>query len=164
MKCEQIKELILTDYIDGRMTASAKEGLEKHLMACHDCLEFARVAKAMAVEPFEKMPREKTPENVWMNIKEKITAREESVLMGWLEKIRDIFRSEVGFSRPVMAFAGTCLVVMAIGLVHLTGIDSNFVQMVEARQQEETEYMLAMSLSTPESEAGYGSNVEQYFL
>jgi hypothetical protein len=75
-----------------------------------------------------------------------------------------MFRPQVVFSRPVVAFAGMCVVVMTIGLVHFTGINKSSVDMAAVSQQEETEYVLAMSLSAPENEAGYGSNVEQYFL
>ncbi len=162
MKCEQIQELILTDYIDGRMAPQAKGELEKHLMTCHECLEFARVAKAMAVEPFEKGTREKTPESVWMNIKEELLSQEEQPAPGWLDRLREVFHSQFAFPRPVAAFAGMCFVVMAVTLVHFSNINRMPAQM--SAEQDEVEYMAALSVRSDVPTSGYGTSVEKYFL
>jgi anti-sigma factor RsiW len=162
MKCERIQELILTDYIDGRMTPRAKDGLEKHLMTCHDCLEFARVAKATAVEPFEKGTREKTPESVWMNIKEELLSQEEHGATSWLDRLKEVFHPQFAFPRPVAVFAGMCFVVMAVTLVQFSNINRIPVQM--AADQDEVEYMAALSVRSDIPTSGYGTSVEQYFL
>ncbi len=158
MKCERIQELILTDYIDGWMAPQAKEGLEKHLMTCHDCLEFARVAKAMAVEPFEKGTREKTPESVWMNIKEELLSQEQAGEASWLDRLKEVLHPQFSFPRPVIAFAGVCFVMMVVTLVNFSSINRT------AADQDEVEYMAALSVRSDIPASGYGTSVEQYFL
>lgn len=166
MKCEQIQELILTDYMDERMTPTAKEALEKHLMGCSDCLEFARVAKAASVEPFEGAMREKAPEHLWESIREDILVEQERGSESWLDKFSDVFRPAFTFSRPAAAFAGMAFMVMAVMLVHFSTSNKSSPQI--ASGPEEIEYMAALSVrsdvSSMGSSLGYGTNVEQYFL
>ena len=45
MKCERIREKLLTEYIDGRATETLKMEIEKHLEDCNDCKEYYQTLK-----------------------------------------------------------------------------------------------------------------------
>ena len=44
MKCKKIREIILTDYIDGQLNEKQRSSLGLHLAECKGCKEFSTYA------------------------------------------------------------------------------------------------------------------------
>jgi predicted anti-sigma-YlaC factor YlaD len=54
-KCDQIKDLILTDYIDGELGKDIAAGVEAHLLDCGDCRAFFKEVKNTTSLPFQQV-------------------------------------------------------------------------------------------------------------
>lgn len=77
MNCDQVRDLILTDYVDGQLPEEQKMILDKHLKSCAACHAFALEVKKDLVVPFEAVKSEVVPTAVWENIKDTIDPQEE---------------------------------------------------------------------------------------
>ncbi len=73
--CKDIKDLILTDYIDSETSSETQKQIEGHLLICADCRRFAEEAQKTLVTPFKETERRLPPENLWYAIKEKLEGR-----------------------------------------------------------------------------------------
>ena len=72
MKCEDIKKVILTDYVDGELRGRKIKLVEKHLSECAECRKLLDELKRSAVDPLRKNEYLKPPETVWAGIKEQL--------------------------------------------------------------------------------------------
>ncbi|MEI8176500.1 MAG: zf-HC2 domain-containing protein, partial [Candidatus Omnitrophota bacterium] len=77
MNCKKARELIITDFLDSEIHERERSRLEAHIGGCYDCTEYARAARAAAVEPFDAVIKTVPPERVWRGVLKNITAREE---------------------------------------------------------------------------------------
>jgi|GEM_PF-2924410 len=68
MKCDQARELILTDAIDVEISTEDKRELLTHLVACESCRLLMDRAEADLVRPFEQAVRLVPPPEIWQNI------------------------------------------------------------------------------------------------
>ena len=50
MDCKKTEEIILTDYVDGRLEGRSLEDLEAHLASCNNCRAFASEAGGLSAE------------------------------------------------------------------------------------------------------------------
>ncbi len=73
MNCKKMKELILTDYVDGRLAGRALEELELHLGSCQDCHALVEELRA-AGKLFRAVGQEEPPSEVWYKIRAEIGA------------------------------------------------------------------------------------------
>ncbi|GAX60964.1 transmembrane transcriptional regulator [Candidatus Scalindua japonica] len=109
MKCEQVKELILTDYLDGQMEKVQKTQLEEHLTTCRDCREYNLLTRTAVVEPFYNIEKHNPPEATWNKIREQIYV--EKPLQN--NSIADLFnRAKKLFYFPKSAFAAATVIVL----------------------------------------------------
>ena len=69
MKCKQVREMIMTDYMDGEISAGSLFEVESHLAVCASCRAAADDLQR-AVRPFfrEDVRRTPPPEGVWRSI------------------------------------------------------------------------------------------------
>lgn len=159
MNCDRIQELILTDYLDGRMDESAKKHVEEHLYACPDCLQFARAAKKTAFESFEGLDKVQPPDHVWARIEEAIHEENSSIIRQapqWLERLKSL----ISVPRPVFALATVLILFLAAGTAH---------QFKTNQQAAEgsIEYLVSLadiSAAPSSADNDFGTSVEQYFL
>jgi len=102
MKCEKIRQLLLTDHIDGEIDDNLREEVERHLKTCSACRELERVLRSEISAPLKAAGVMSPPESVWENITEKIhESGKISVLELARERLFDIFT----LKRPVLALA-----------------------------------------------------------
>ena len=77
MKCKEIQEVLLTDYLDGMMNEQNRREAEAHLSSCVYCKEFMEIAIESTVEPFKNAPKlSLSHEKIWQRIKEEIISEE----------------------------------------------------------------------------------------
>jgi hypothetical protein len=76
MRCEKIKELLLTDYIDDSIDINLKEGFNSHIAGCRACRDY-KIKIDKGFLPLFKEPKVNFPQDeVWQNIKTSIEDRQ----------------------------------------------------------------------------------------
>ena len=172
MKCEQIKDLILTEYVDGQMDCSEKSQLEEHLKTCSACREFAQTVQKDLVTPFTDVPVPEVPEKVWHNIKEAIT-EEEVPQPGWKEVVS--FLGNLKALRQAAYFLAGFVIVIGVAMILLKPAPSpdrvvvnNTVAGTVAEEAVAETYLAALDTDLDDVytyvEEGYGTAIEEYFL
>jgi anti-sigma factor RsiW len=160
MKCERIQDLILTDYLDGQLSADQARHIDGHLAQCAACAAFAQTARAAAFEPFRHAGMLTPPDAVWMNIKESIAVQEErsNVFAELWEKVRSLS----AFPKPAFAVATVLALLLGTAVFNPVRLSQ------EASVTDQGEYL--DSLSTVPGElsfnegSGFDTAVERYFL
>ena len=130
MKCEKVKELILTDYADGELSEFSRKELEAHLETCAPCRGFREEAQKMVFEPLRGSGHVQPPEELWQRIKGAILERtSESSLTGLGKRLRSAglrerlqltgrTRLQTVFTarKPLLAFATVMVLILAAGI------------------------------------------------
>jgi predicted anti-sigma-YlaC factor YlaD len=164
MKCEKIRELILTDYIDNQMKEEDDIRLNIHLANCRDCKEFLEAVKNTAVKPFANAKKMEAPGSLWERVKGAVIAeerRESNLVEGMLERLKSVIRM------PRSAFAISTA--MALVLIAVLTVTFKFNQQaLEINREGQFEYS-SYSAEAPASaflnnDDGFGTLVEEYFL
>ncbi|MFA4916090.1 MAG: zf-HC2 domain-containing protein [Syntrophales bacterium] len=91
MRCTEIRDVIMTDFVDGELDAEKAKVVNEHLAECHACRTFESNFVKTAVEPFKNARRENPPPYIWQNIRngvvQKNALKEQNffyILKGWL--------------------------------------------------------------------------------
>ncbi len=156
-KCEAIRDLILTDYIDGELDKAAAGQLEGHLQDCRDCRAFLKEVKAGAALPFVKAQPQPVPAQLWDSIRQNI--ENEGQAPGLMEGFINGFKGLFVFPRLVPVLAS--LVVMLLA----GSMELNTIQVRQAQAKEQGEYLVAlMSPSSQGDNNDAGTPIEHYFL
>lgn len=160
-KCDHIKDLILTDYIDGELDKNAAQVLESHLLDCVDCRAFFKEVKNNVGAPFQQISPEPVPAGLWDAIKEGIEYESQAAhnpLAGFIEKLKGLFV----FPRLVPVLASFIVMFLA-GSVTL-----NTIQLQQAKDKDQGEYLVALMSSPGSTIASEGNDggtpIEHYFL
>jgi anti-sigma factor RsiW len=109
MKCDRIRELIMTVYVDGEASDSEKRLVEEHMASCEACRAFHRDVVEKAVTPLRESGVLELDEAVWVRIKERIGRKQEVPLAGVLEKLRRGLIPE----RPAFALVSVAALLVA---------------------------------------------------
>ena len=165
MTCENIKELILTDYIDDEMNDEEKMRLNMHFAHCHQCKEFFETVKNTVVEPFAGARQIEPPEFIWNRIKKAIAIGQQEKIgfhAALLEKLKSVFY----FPGPTLIMSAITAVVLIIILT--TTLRFSNKAALETNREDQVEYS-TYSVETPVSallnnDGGFGTSVEKYFL
>ncbi len=155
--CNNIKDIILTDYVDNEIDTSVKVQVEKHLQGCLSCQAFAREVKAQLVVPLQQATRQEVPSQMWNNIQNQIIQQQQSS-EGLLVKLQ----SWLSLPRLVPTLVSLAMVVIVTSTLFF---DDQKVK--QARDQEIGSY-LTYVMDSQESSAGennnLGTSIESYFL
>jgi len=158
-KCDHVKDLILTDYIDGQVDKNIAGEIENHLLDCNDCRVFLKEVKSSVIFPLSQIQRLPVPAELWDRIKQNIEDENQAVspLLEFFNKLKGLLL----FPRMVPVFASFILMFVA-GSVTL-----NTIQMQQAQAKDQGEYLV--SLLNPTSTASLdssdpGTPIEHYFL
>jgi len=159
-KCEHFKDLILTDYMDGRMDKESAAGIESHLLVCSDCLAFLKEVKSLAVLPFHQDLHQTPPAGLWEKVRQGIERKEQvpHPFEGFIAHLKGL----TVFPRMVPVFASLALMLLA-GSMSL-----NTIQVQQAREKDQGEYLVSMVVPTsviaPSENNDPGTPIESYFL
>ena len=108
MRCDKVRELLLTDYIDGELDAGTLEEIKKHLEGCVSCRQLEKELVEGVVTPLRESGIRQPAEKVWVNIKDRVEKEAESPLIDVFDRVREAFT----YRRPALAIVS--LAVMAI--------------------------------------------------
>ena len=167
MKCEYVKELILTDYLDGQLEKEQKSQIEKHLTICKSCKEYELLTRTAAVEPFDNLEKHNLPEATWNKIREQI--EEELPLQEPANSFADLMRRIKTFLYiPKPAFVVTSMIVLllvAITVIKLPTEEQNIMKVNPESQIECITYLMSVfDQETMNGNDDFGTSIEELFL
>lgn len=155
--CEQYRELIFTDYVDGQLDAKLVALVEDHLMDCSDCRLIFKELKT-SIAPLKTAEPQEVPVELWSQIKEKIETPPQE--QNFLEQMLENLKGWLVFPRLVPVLA-SFLVMFLAGSVTL---NTMYVQQAQARDQGEYLASVLTPDATVSSETQAGTPIESYFL
>lgn len=163
MKCKEIQELIMTDYIDGEMSDELYKEVKKHVDGCVQCKQFEQTVRQTAVEPFKKAPIVTPPESVWINIKDTIQHEQEK---GRFANIRERLIGSFRIKKPVFAVAViTAAIFVAVLLTRKT---SNNRDMVNSYLEEQIGFIAELDSEgerfLDEDDIDFGTVIEEFLM
>ena len=167
MKCEYVKELILTDYLDGQLGKEQKAQIEEHLTTCRDCKEYELLTRAAVVEPFDNLEKHNPPEAAWNKIREQI--EEEQPLQETTNSFADLIRKVKTFLYiPKPALVVTSMIVLflvVITVIKLPTEDQNIATVNPESQIECINYLMSIfDQETMNGNDDFGTSIEELFL
>jgi anti-sigma factor RsiW len=110
MRCEEVRELLLSDYIDGELDAAAAALVKEHVGACASCAALEARVRGQAVAPFRAAREAAPPKRVWKAVERRITgpAARGGVFAGLGGALRGFFA--LPQLRPAIAAAAVALI------------------------------------------------------
>jgi predicted anti-sigma-YlaC factor YlaD len=157
-KCEQIRDWILTDYIDGWLDKKMTGQLEGHLLDCRDCRAFFKEVKDNVSLPFQQISQQPVPAALWTAIKQTIEQKKQA--SPWANFV-DGLKGWLVFPRLVPVFA-TLAVMLIVGSATI-----NNIHLRQAQDRDQGEYLvslLAPAGTSAGAETDLGTPIEHYFL
>lgn len=163
MKCKKIKDLLLTDYIDGQINSDLKRRIDEHLSRCQDCRDFAAQLNSTVIKPFRESTLVEPPYAVWQGIKEEITPQREYE-QGLFRRLRDNLKHIFTAPKPVFAMATALTLIIAAFI--FTQVPFNGKKATNNYLQEQIDFLGYLEISEDYTN-GYMSldtAIEEYFL
>jgi len=152
MNCKKVKELLMTDYVDGELRSDIQQKIKQHLASCSDCRRLEESLQKKAIEPFRNAQKVQAPDIVWEGIKEAIATPQEAPVF--------IIR------RPAFALAAVAMLIFLTTIfVRPFFISPGPVTEYIEEQAEFFAYLdnAASGIVNGEDE-GLGTAIEEYFL
>ena len=167
MKCEYVRELILTDYLDEQLGKEQKTQIEKHLVICRGCKEYELLTRTAVVEPFNNVEKHNPPEATWNKIREQI--EDELPLQEPTNSFANLIRRISTFLYiPKPAFVITTIIVLllvVITVIKLPTEDQKIVKVDPESQIECITYLISVfDQETVNGNDDFGTSIEELFL
>ncbi len=156
MDCNQIRDLLLTDILDGEADLSLREAVGSHLTRCSRCRDYGADLQKTLKKPFDVSSEIKPSDAVWDRIKEKTKVK----------SARRFYFNASQFRLPVfgLTIAGVILVVASVLVSPLMSNDKNM-NLYLTEHLEFLTQLDADSSSYSESDTGaVGTVIEGYFM
>jgi predicted anti-sigma-YlaC factor YlaD len=77
MNCKEIKEILLTDYIDDEADEALRQQIEEHLCRCSDCRAVLEAATAV-VRPLRMAESTPPPAALWQDVRNELEAERDT--------------------------------------------------------------------------------------
>jgi len=154
MKCKEVRDILLTEYIDDRSGASRKEQIEQHLETCNDCREYYETLKEKVVRPLREVSYAEVPGEIWEGVRDGIIQKE-------LDKRRlSVFS---GKRKLVMAIVSVLLLIV-LGLGGVRYIQYADEKSLNDYLEQEASFLLALGEGADvDNGNGFGISIEEYF-
>ncbi|MBF0484783.1 MAG: zf-HC2 domain-containing protein [Candidatus Omnitrophica bacterium] len=150
MKCEDMRNLLLTDYLDGELDAERRFQVEVHLKSCYQCKDFFAEVKTQIKNPLDNYEVKKVPDSIWLNIKERIEEQQARAF-----NISEKINSWLWGWKPALTLALTLIIFVGVFFINNVKISSKAIDKTDT-----TVYLV----DNEEDVAGFGTNIENYFL
>ena len=165
MKCKKIREIILTDYIDGQLNEKQRSSLGLHLAECKGCKEFSTYAVKNIAGLFTNAERLIPSEIVWRRIKGSIEAEETNkpgVVIGFFERLK----GTLYIPKPATIFVTTLtfILVASLALALYIGNQNKLNYNSQKTIQSTDYYEELFSDAYTTKDTGFGTAIEENFL
>ena len=162
MNCEQIRDIILTDYLDNQLEESKKIEIDNHLAACKACKEFRDTAKKTVIEPFANTKQAQPPAFLWEAIKAAVESKSKPRRFNPLEDLLRLLH----LPRTIFTLSSA----LALSLIALVLVKSpNFFiqlqnqQLAKAYLNEQIEYFSSDNGNAQEGDSvNLSTDIEKY--
>jgi predicted anti-sigma-YlaC factor YlaD len=172
MNCEEVRELLLTDYIDGQIREDLHMRIHQHLNTCSKCRAFQQDLIQRVVEPFKKAEKPKVPTELWYSVKKAITGQRQrkGLLVDFLVNLQIFVQAR----KPAFAFVSVVAVVLLV--VALTQLSFNKQDVVNTYLEEQIDFLVYLSASSDVDDLGIdylnlgisyidlGTSIEKYLM
>ena len=158
--CDQMRPILLTDYIDNELDENTRRSIDEHLLECHECRAIVdRVRADMFLIAKESLGK-KAPPHLWASIAKDIES--ESRVKNGASDFLKTLRDRLTIPRLAPALVGIILLVLSTSFFLYT---RHAGQAARAGEYEYTADMLGSGEFSPDSEnEGLGTPIEEYFL
>lgn len=155
MKCDKIKELLLTDHADGELSPEMMEQVEAHLLTCPACMELRGTLLLNVLDPLRNAEELTPPESLWQKIRTSIEPAEERQSV--IDLLRDIFVVK----HPLVALATVASLLVA-GIF----FTRNFVEHRDLNyyMAEQVDFLISLGNGNGSEYADIGIPNEEFFL
>lgn len=139
--CEHIKEVLMSDYHDGRLSADKRIFIDTHLKDCADCRALSASVYQQTIKPFNHIKSQMPDEFCWHQIKRQIqqapAPRPKAFILSW---------------RPALATLSLCVMLIVTGVVY------------KNMTINQTPYLSFVLAGDADNVDEVTNNIEQYFL
>ena len=165
MKCKKIREIILTDYIDGQLNEKQRSSLGRHLAECKGCGKFFIYVMKNIAGLFTNTERLVPSEIVWRRIKGNIeteVANKPTFITGFFERLK----GTLYIPKPATIFvtALTFILVASLALALYIGNQNKLNYNNQKTIQDNDYYEELFSDAYTTKDAGFGTAMEENFL
>lgn len=164
MKCDKIKELILTDYIDDQLDLKIKREVTQHIASCEGCKRYLESVKKYTIDTFSKDAPQTPPDEIWQNIEENIKTRQSKRR---LIDIRELFYLRPSLKRGVFAFATVAAMLLMMVSFYIGKQSTRKNVNIYLSDQADFLYSLGGNNGNGElllNDSGFKTGIEEYFL
>ncbi|MCA9408099.1 MAG: zf-HC2 domain-containing protein [Candidatus Omnitrophica bacterium] len=165
MKCDDIQELILTDYSDKELSLAQEKEIAQHLSQCAVCREFAKACQQETMTPFENLTNLPVPEEIWPVVKNRLEQENQSREGKKNTLFDDVaygLGNIVGLFRPVFFPFAMSVILLGIFVMVKTGGMSSSTAKID--QDEAVSYLVSLTSDETDEGDDYGAYIEAYFL
>lgn len=158
--CDHIKELLLTDYTDGRLDKAAFMQVEAHLEECSSCRQMAQEIKEQLRYPLQQAVHHEPSQDVWLSIREKIAAKTDAEI-SLSDRIID-WIGRLNFPRLIPVFGSFAVALVLVSSVLVAQFNRQM-PLDETDSQDESQILLLTSVSA-DMLSDRETPIERYFL
>ena len=166
MTCKHVKELILTDYLDGELDGQRMVQIGQHLASCAVCRKFLTETQKIAVEPFLNAKTGfPSQEKVWQNIRERVEQKQSrsNPFVDFVTNLKQTFT----LPKPAFFLLSSIIVILVVSIYLRPLNHTDVIQSISFVQNHDTDLSYAVSDFLDEENndnMDYGTTIEKYFL
>lgn len=159
MDCKKVKDLLMTDYLDGSATEEERLDAKEHLAACLSCrrLEERFLAQHKILQHAKAL---KVPDHLWQNIQNRIIS--ESLKEKPADALESLKR-HIFSPYPAAILTGALAALIMVAFFAGTAIQKRQLATGENNIEDAISYY-SLSGDKDESIYDFDSGIEEYFL
>lgn len=157
MDCKKIEEVILTDYIDGKVTGTRLKDIEAHLASCTRCRSLASSLAAVSAE-LQKTKRMEPPSEVWEKIRAEVDRGPAVAGDAYMHDFFESMRLLAARIRPAIVVTTAAALILAVLTV------ARLMPQRSLASQDEIMSLVTLDESGNGGDYNFGTPEESYFL
>jgi predicted anti-sigma-YlaC factor YlaD len=164
MDCKKAQELLLTDYVDGEVSATVSSEIKAHLKSCTACRALEQ--KVLGVRKhFREINPVQPPEKVWNSIKESLAKEQVRYEGSLVSRAIDFIHSSLWLRKP--AFALSTVITVILLAVTVMQFQAPRQRLVKDYLRQQSDYMRSLQYPVngeTEKDFDFGTNIESYLF
>jgi predicted anti-sigma-YlaC factor YlaD len=158
MKCKRIRELLLTDYMDGGVDSSLRGEFDRHIAACQACRNYKLSIDSRLSPLFKESEVVPPADEIWNGIESAIYQKQQI-------KDTNIFSISPLLRKSIFAF--TTAAALVVVMISIKVADNNRRASVNSFLMEESNFLYSLSNyngSDTFNNIDFGTTIEEWFL